>query len=639
MMNNSDLLNSFKGYADRTYKIRSLSSPIIDSDDTPDNYSRRLQENFRQIGKFAAINRKMLDDELYPLLRSEDRLDDTVAEELNQLADMLLNVAGENDDFENLDLPITSMITGRLLSEAEHEDDIVKRIKRMDSEFMTCYSMMNMTSRISSNPGISKYYIDKGLALGEEFIHMLDKDFFLTIEDEKIRELVLTNARFTACFFDCIYGSEEKNSYNLEILDKMLAIAKDSFYRDAVPGFDWKYFTFRAYEYYVQNTQYGNVRKYSPDHLKKIEKRSLEFEKLLDSDPEYYSTIPGSAQCPLYIARCRYYAGGISVEEYKSILTEAYNARNEEDFGYEGCNLCILVPLELICLIDPSNMTAEEVITLRQLYKGLVSHLLRAPNTGSLSFMLEYYSMIIDRFIEVPSGVRFEDFVLQCIAAIHPPTYIHSHECAQISECLCYHLLSTEPERFIGFPGCNTVEEVIERKDEILEYTFHASLCHDFGKINIIDTVFVYGRKLLDFEFNIIKNHPVMGAQLLAKHGSTRKYVDVALGHHKWYDNKGGYPEEFDTSKSPYKTIIDIVLCADCMDAATDSVGRSYNQGKTLHDYLSEIKKDAGTRYAPWLSTLLERKEVFHDIEYLLTHARELNYRDTYKLLRSATIL
>ena len=51
---------------------------------------------------------------------------------------------------------------------------------------------------------------------------MLDKDFFLTIEDEKIRELVLTNARFTACFFDCIYGNEEKNSYNLEILDKML---------------------------------------------------------------------------------------------------------------------------------------------------------------------------------------------------------------------------------------------------------------------------------------------------------------------------------------------------------------------------------------------------------------------------------
>ncbi|MCR5283299.1 MAG: hypothetical protein K6E18_08000 [Lachnospiraceae bacterium] len=73
------------------------------------------------------------------------------------------------------------------------------------------------------------------------------------------------------------------------------------------------------------------------------------------------------------------------------------------------------------------------------------------------------------------------------------------------------------------------------------------------------------------------------------------------------------------------------------MDAATDSVGRSYNKGKTLQDFLEELKKDAGTRYAPWLSTLLEREEVFHDIEYLLTHARELNYRDTYQLLRSAT--
>ncbi|MBR4760967.1 MAG: hypothetical protein IK078_12590, partial [Lachnospiraceae bacterium] len=159
MMKYSDLLNSFKGYADRTYKIRSLSSPIIDRNDTSENYSKRLQENFRQIGELAAINRKMLDEELYPLLRSKDQLDDIVAEELNQLADMLLNVAGENDDFENLDLPITSMITDRLLAEADHKDDIDNRIRRMDSEFMACYSMMNMTGRIFSNPAISQFYI------------------------------------------------------------------------------------------------------------------------------------------------------------------------------------------------------------------------------------------------------------------------------------------------------------------------------------------------------------------------------------------------------------------------------------------------------------------------------------------------
>ncbi|MCR5012450.1 MAG: hypothetical protein K6A72_08915 [Lachnospiraceae bacterium] len=51
---------------------------------------------------------------------------------------------------------------------------------------------------------------------------------------------------------------------------------------------------------------------------------------------------------------------------------------------------------------------------------------------------------------------------------------------------------------------------------------------------------------------------------------------------------------------------------------------------------LGSQRRDANTRYAPWLSALIEREEVFHDVEYLLTNARELNYRDTYKLLRGA---
>ena len=80
--------------------------------------------------------------------------------------------------------------------------------------------------------------------------------------------------------------------------------------------------------------------------------------------------------------------------------------------------------------------------------------------------------------------------------------------------------------------------------------------------------------------------------------------------------------------------MIDIVLCADCMDAATDTVGRSYSRGKTLADFIRELREGAGTRYAPWLPSLLEKEEVFKDVECLLTKAREINYRETYTLLK-----
>ncbi len=57
--------------------------------------------------------------------------------------------------------------------------------------------------------------------------------------------------------------------------------------------------------------------------------------------------------------------------------------------------------------------------------------------------------------------------------------------------------------------------------------------------------------------------------------------LEVCDSEHLWYDGSRGYPAAFDTSQSPLKVIIDIVAIADCMDAATDSVGRSYNRGKT----------------------------------------------------------
>jgi HD-GYP domain-containing protein (c-di-GMP phosphodiesterase class II) len=175
----------------------------------------------------------------------------------------------------------------------------------------------------------------------------------------------------------------------------------------------------------------------------------------------------------------------------------------------------------------------------------------------------------------------------------------------------------------------------VKNRDAILNYTWHAALCHDAGKLFIIDTIFVYGRKLLDMEFDLIKTHPKMGAKILERYSSTRKYAEVALGHHKWYDNSRGYPEEIDTSNSPVKTIIDLVQCADCLDAATDTVGRSYNRGKTFDDLFKEICDGSNTRYAPWLPELLSKAEVREDIEFLLASGRDQNYHDTYQLLKS----
>ena len=85
----------FEEYAKRMSDIRILSSPSIKKFDSAESYSERLSSNFKKIGELAAINREMLDSKLYPLLNSEDALDGELSDELEELADTLLSVAGD----------------------------------------------------------------------------------------------------------------------------------------------------------------------------------------------------------------------------------------------------------------------------------------------------------------------------------------------------------------------------------------------------------------------------------------------------------------------------------------------------------------------------------------------------------------
>ncbi len=629
-----ELKEEFIKYAQRMTEIRRLSSPDIQLFDNAADYTVRLKYNFQKIGRLAAVNRDMLDKDLYPVLDSDDVLDDTLVEQMRSLADSLLNVADAESDFENLDLPMSYLISERLLVDAKRKVDISALIVQLDRELSICYSLMNMTNRITTHPQIAEFYRKRGLAIGEEFFKLLDKERFLTIRETKCREIVLTNSRFICAFNERVTNNDEANRRDLEILEWMLEISEDEFYIKAVPGFDWKYFKFRVLEYYLQNTEMNNYRGFSKEQLKIIGKKADEMNHVCQVTPEYYKDIIGFATLRVLIARCRYLAGEIDKKLYMEILFEDYRGRNKLDFSTDGTFYNMLVPLEIICQLDPEHISMEEISVVEEIYANLCAYIFKFAGDSALSFSLDYLSEMIRKYIEIPSGIIFRDFVLQCIAAIHPPTYIHSQMVGQITECLCYHLIRKKPEVFIGMPGIKSIDDVTDKREAIVYYAYEAALCHDFGKVFIMDTIYVYGRRLLDFEFDIIRSHPEIGYMLLKSNESTRKYADVALGHHKWYDDSKGYPESVKTAESPYKVITDIVQCADCMDAATDTIGRSYSQGKTLDRFLKELDRDSGTRYAPFLRPLFDDPRVRKDVEYLLNEQRSKNYERAYSLLR-----
>ena len=624
-------MSGYDGFVQRLEEIRRLSSPSMKGIPDADKYCEALRQNFIRIGALAQENRTFLNSVFFPTIHADRLLSGDETASLLSFGETLLSAV----DVENLDLALMSILSERLLEDAEARKDLLLTIQRLDIRMDTCYALMSMMGRSRVAEDISDRFRQEGLRIGHFFLDLLERERYERRLDEKSREIVLTDVRYMAVFYE---GLDAENPMQLEepaFLDRVLAMADDLLYRRLAPDLNWPYFRYRALNYYVRMTDLCNARGFSAETLDTICDRTEAFVELWQSDKAYFSRFDNERQVRLLLHRNRYLAGRISVDDYQNELIALYRQRDPNRYDLNGIYENLQIPAEAICLYDPEHISPLEASRLRTFYRDMIRYAFRMPNGNSLSSMLEFYIHIIDRFIEVPGGITFEDMMLDCLAALHPPTYVHSVMVGKLARCLCENLIDHNPALLIGVLGCATAEEVLLRRQEISDFTYHAGLCHDFGKLAIIDTIFVYGRNLFDLEFDLIKTHPLAGYEFLTRYPSTRAYADVAAGHHRWYDNSRGYPETVDTSLSPIKPIIDLVLCADCMDASTDSVGRSYRAGKTFDDFCAEIRPELGTHYAPWLWPILNDTD--SSIRNLLTEGRRETYRDTYYLLRKMT--
>lgn len=185
-------------------------------------------------------------------------------------------------------------------------------------------------------------------------------------------------------------------------------------------------------------------------------------------------------------------------------------------------------------------------------------------------------------------------------------TYAHSAHVAMIAESLMEGVVKYQPKLLVGTLGCRNVEEVVKNRKKFVAFAHDAAMYHDLGKNSIISVVTNDYRPLTDEEFAIVKRHPELGLQYLELAPELEKFHDTTLGHHKWYNGKGGYPESFDNTKSPMRIMIDLVTLSDCMQAATERVGRNYKGEKTFDTVMAEFRRDAGVRYNPELVAFID---------------------------------
>ena len=125
-----------------------------------------------------------------------------------------------------------------------------------------------------------------------------------------------------------------------------------------------------------------------------------------------------------------------------------------------------------------------------------------------------------------------------------------------------------------------------------LEVLRLGALLHDIGKIGVPDDVLRKPGALTPEEFDIIKQHPVLGARILQSVPFLAKHIPIVELHHERPDGRG-YPDGLRGDEIPRPARI--VHVADAYDAMTSA--RAYRAARPPGDALRELWRCAGSEF------------------------------------------
>lgn len=125
------------------------------------------------------------------------------------------------------------------------------------------------------------------------------------------------------------------------------------------------------------------------------------------------------------------------------------------------------------------------------------------------------------------------------------------------------------------------------------------AMLHDVGKLAIPDYILNKPGKLTPAEYEKVKIHPVVGAEILSHVKFPFPVGEVVRHHHERWDGMG-YPDGLKGEEIPLTARILSVI--DCFDAVREE--RQWRKAMTCDEAVSTIASQAGTFYDPQLVAL-----------------------------------
>ncbi len=150
--------------------------------------------------------------------------------------------------------------------------------------------------------------------------------------------------------------------------------------------------------------------------------------------------------------------------------------------------------------------------------------------------------------------------------------------------------------------------------EEEMQAVQAAALLHDIGKLAVPEHIISKPGKLTPEEFEKMKVHPVVGAEILERVHFPYPVVPIVRAHHEKWNGKG-YPAGLRGEEIPVGARI--LAAVDCLDALASD--RQYRRALPLPEAMAIVKAESGASFDPKIVEILERRYV--ELEHMATSA------------------
>lgn len=562
--------------------------------------SRKLRERSGELRELRKENTYILRQNLIPVLDNILSAPQEDIDSLTEFTDALFR--------GQMDAGVRYYVCKALVSYARVKKDRNLLIKELYMTGMALHGLRTIAGSRKSGQYSWKMQMVFGEAAG--YIRVYDE-----IEDVQTRGYIHRSMGNLALG---VVGQDGRTAEKkMGILRRSLQVLTDPAYREKTPELPWDTYIYKQHQERTTLMECLRSGEVTAEIVGEVmESAQYIYDRQMESAGEKGTPLEARWLHTYYAAS--YYCGVYTLPEFLRRLEELYASVSFSDYSANGMYGNIYLPaLYSVYLSKERELLERKKPVVLRMYRRMAEYLKGASAGEDMEKLFFYIRGSLDTYIEYPGENCFRDFAAGAIADRQPETHVHSHMVAKLALLILEEVKTASPEQLMGVRGIKNVSELSARFGEVRDFLQSSCIFHDIGKLKMLDIYVTPNRSWFAEEEEMHHLHPVLGYEILNRCDSTRDFASTALGHHRWYNGEGGFPEEYHREQDPDAVLTDIVSVADFMDKKCNP-GEHYREDLiSPEEIFKRLRPFSGTRFSPVIvEAALRRGE---DIKKVLT--------------------